>query len=144
MKETPLTLVPWELCLTCPMPWNWFDDWVGKKLPEEQRTRIQVFVDKVLGTYQRLYRAEAKDIDECVVCDAVAMAIALYPDFVTNRFTTYATIELGGRECRGQVCVDWYGNHKNRPQNTDIVVKVDTARFLNILSTIVTNHNPTT
>eukprot|EP01012_Entosiphon_sulcatum_P042604 TRINITY_DN56657_c0_g1_i1.p1 TRINITY_DN56657_c0_g1~~TRINITY_DN56657_c0_g1_i1.p1 ORF type:complete len:360 (-),score=55.82 TRINITY_DN56657_c0_g1_i1:2-1048(-) len=140
MNETRFSLVSWEVSLTCPMPWTWFDQWVGKHLPEHKRTRVQVFIDKVLGAYQRLYRKEATDSDECVVCDAVAMAVALHPEFVVSRLTTHATIELGGRECRGAVVLDWYGYHKQRPRNADVITRVDTVTFLEALTRIVLCH----
>eukprot|EP01006_Ploeotia_vitrea_P019927 TRINITY_DN52184_c0_g1_i1.p1 TRINITY_DN52184_c0_g1~~TRINITY_DN52184_c0_g1_i1.p1 ORF type:complete len:359 (+),score=33.11 TRINITY_DN52184_c0_g1_i1:37-1113(+) len=139
MGDIPLHLVSWEVSLTCPMPWHWFDEWVGKNLPPECRTRVQVFIDKVMGAYQRLYREGAKDSDECVVADAVAVAVALYPEFTSASMTTHVACELGGVFSRGALCVDWYSK-EDKPKNTTIVTRVNTSMFLRILGRIVTDH----
>ena len=42
-----------------------------------------------------------------ILCDELAVAVALRDDIVTSSFITYATVELNGEHTRGQVVIDW-------------------------------------
>ena len=42
-----------------------------------------------------------------ILCDELAVAVALRDDIVTSSFITHATVELSGEHTRGQVVLDW-------------------------------------
>ncbi|KAK7196008.1 inosine-guanine nucleoside hydrolase [Novymonas esmeraldas] len=141
-------VVSWEVTVDCSMTWTFFDEWVGRVAEgAAQQNAYQVFIEKVfqrLETFTRPHPdgtkadtgdAEATQDNTCVIPDAVAVVAALYPESVLDRFLTYCTIELHGRETRGQTCLDWYGTEQSmakrgRWRNCELVTRVDNDRFL--------------
>lgn len=68
-----------------------------------------------------------------MAADALAMAVALQPDIVTQSETRHVAIETEGRLTRGASVVDWNG-FGGEPPNARIVMEVDRARFDGLLA----------
>lgn len=51
-------------------------------------------------------------------CDAFLTAVLLFPECVRKKFDCYATVELGGRESRGRLCI---GHQSKNPPNVTII-----------------------
>lgn len=149
----PIKLVVWEACVDCSMTWTFYDEWIGRHSKAEQN-KIQHFIERLFQRLEAFTRphsdgsradtgdAEATQDDTCVIPDAVAVMVALYPDTVQDHFLTYSTVELHGRDTRGQTCFDWYGTEqsmakKGRWLNCDLVTGAETRRFLEAMRSIV-------
>jgi len=65
--------------------------------------------------------------------DPLAMAVMIEPDIVEESVHKYVQVERYGRVSRGMTVVDWWGTAQCEP-NTDIVTKVNTERFFDLLS----------
>ncbi|RNF26948.1 putative inosine-guanine nucleoside hydrolase [Trypanosoma conorhini] len=155
----PIQLVNWEVTVNCAMPWRFYDDWVNRRETSEGfrsvcQNRSQWFIEKMFqrlevftrpdedGTRADTGDAEATQDVTCVIPDAVAMVVALYPESLLDSFLTYATIEMRGRETRGATCIDWYGTDqsmakKGRIRNCNVVTKVSLDIFLDVMRRIV-------
>ena len=63
-----------------------------------------------------------------MAADALAMAVALYPDIITRAEARHVAVETEGRLTRGATVVDWLG-FRAGAANARIVLEVDQARF---------------
>ncbi|KAG5505059.1 hypothetical protein JIQ42_04243 [Leishmania sp. Namibia] len=151
----PIRVVSWEVTVECSMTWTFFDEWIGRQEGGGKvQNRLQVFIEKVFQRLETFTRplpdgtkadtgdAEATQDDTCVIPDAVAMIAALYPESILDRLITYCTVELHGRETRGQTCLDWYGTKQSmakrgRWSNCELIIRVDNTRFLEAMSEIL-------
>lgn len=147
----PVRVVSWEVTVDCSMTWTFFDEWIGRREDGgKEQNRFQVFIEKVfqrLETFTRPHAdgtkadtgdAEATQDNTCVIPDAVAVVAALFPESIRDRFLTYCTVELHGRETRGQTCLDWYGTDQSmakrgRWRNCELITRVDNASFLEVM-----------
>lgn len=151
----PVQVVSWELTVDCSMTWSFYDEWVGRVgSARKSKGKVQSFIERVfqrLETFTRPHPdgtkadtgdAEATQDDTCVIPDAVAMVVALDPASVLDSFLTYCTIEMHGKETRGQTCLDWYGTEQSmakrgRWRNCKLVTRADKNCFLQVMSRIV-------
>ena len=60
------------------------------------------------------------------------MAMFLDADVIKETAYVYATVELQGKVTRGQMALDWSGNHGNIP-NITLVTELDTDRYVKLL-----------
>eukprot|EP01060_Flectonema_neradi_P032397 TRINITY_DN513_c4_g2_i1.p1 TRINITY_DN513_c4_g2~~TRINITY_DN513_c4_g2_i1.p1 ORF type:complete len:383 (+),score=74.52 TRINITY_DN513_c4_g2_i1:115-1263(+) len=141
----PVHLVAWEVTVSCPMTWDWFDKWLGRG---GEQNRVQLFFEKLFKRLESFTRAretgeEPVTQDEtCVIPDAVAMAVVLEPSCILECFDTFCTVELWGRETRGMTVIDWYGTElsmkkADRWRNCSLITKMDQEVFLRIMDSIV-------
>lgn len=65
--------------------------------------------------------------------DPLAMAVMIEPDIVTESVHKYVQVERYGSVSRGMTVVDWWGAAQREP-NTEVVTKVNTERFFELLS----------
>lgn len=72
-----------------------------------------------------------------LICDAVAMAVALDPGVVTDAATKFVDVELEGKYGRGMTVIDWEGRLSGRPPNVRIVDRIDMEAFHAMLLRIV-------
>ncbi|KAG5483273.1 hypothetical protein LSCM1_04815 [Leishmania martiniquensis] len=151
----PIRVVSWEVTVDCSMTWAFFDEWIGRRGDGGKvQSKLQVFIEKVFQRLETFTRplpdgskadagdAEVTQDNTCVIPDAVAMIAALHPESILDRFITYCTVELHGRETRGQTCLDWYGTKQSmakrgRWNNCELIVRVDNARFLEAMAGIL-------
>lgn len=68
-----------------------------------------------LNEVERVCFAEYSYFDPC---DAFLTAIFLFPECVRKKFDSYVTVELNGKETRGQMCIGH--RSKNKPNATVI------------------------
>lgn len=60
--------------------------------------------------------------------DALAMLVALYPEYVLEKEQHYLAVETQGRHARGATVVDWL-DRSGRPAQAQIVLNADQAAF---------------
>ncbi|EPY28132.1 nucleoside hydrolase [Strigomonas culicis] len=149
----PIQLVTWEVTVDCCMTWHFYDTWVGRRSAQPQNA-TQAFVERMFQRLEAFTRpledgtkadtgdAEATQDATCVIPDAVAMVAALYPDSVLESLLTYSTVELYGRETRGETCIDWYGTDQSmakrgRWRNCKLVSSIDNCKYLDVMEKIV-------
>jgi purine nucleosidase len=70
--------------------------------------------------------------DHLFAPDGLALAAAVEPGIVKRSERRYVTVELHGTHTRGQTVVDWGGLTRN-PANTEIILEVDHARFIQLM-----------
>jgi purine nucleosidase len=72
-----------------------------------------------------------------VVCDALAMAIALNPGLIQHSQTVNVEVELNGTHTRGQTVVDW-GCYDGvaRVKNCEWVLRVSGAEFIEMFTSL--------
>lgn len=137
--EPWLEVVSWELTKASSMPWERFDFMVGG--PHAQRA------DNPVGNPSRVLAAASagpfvkerrSDDPGAVICDAVAMAVALDPTILQSARRVHVDVELHGTLTRGQTVVDWgcFDGVERRP-NCAWVTAVDVGRFSQLLETAV-------
>lgn len=157
--KQPIQLVNWETTVNCAMPWRFYDNWVNRVIAHESnilaaQNKTQQFIEKMFQRLEAFTRpdedgtkpdagdAEVTQDVTCVIPDAVAMLVAVYPESIEDTFLTYMTIELHGVETRGAACIDWYGTDqsmtkKGRWRNCNIVTRVKLEKFLSVMEEIV-------
>jgi purine nucleosidase len=64
--------------------------------------------------------------------DPLAMAVALEPEIISRAEARYAEVELGGRQTRGQVVVDWFDLTEQSP-NVNLVLEINRERFFEMM-----------
>lgn len=68
-----------------------------------------------LNKVERVCFADYKLFDPC---DAFLTAIFLFPECIRKKYDCYATIELNGKETRGQMCI---GHRSKNKANVTII-----------------------
>lgn len=68
--------------------------------------------------------------------DPLAVAVALEPGIVTASERHFTTVELGGRQTRGQTVVDWFDSSK-QPANAELILEVDHDRLWELMQAAV-------
>jgi purine nucleosidase len=64
--------------------------------------------------------------------DPLAMAVALEPKIISKTEARHAEVELGGRQTRGQVVVDWF-DLTGQPPNVNLVLEINRERFFEMM-----------
>ena len=64
--------------------------------------------------------------------DPLAMAVALEPEIISRVEARYVEVELGGRQTRGQVVVDWF-DITGQPPNANLVLEINQERFFEMM-----------
>ncbi|EWM28219.1 inosine-uridine preferring nucleoside hydrolase [Nannochloropsis gaditana] len=98
-----------------------------------------------LGTFLRgITRPFLREKDRwrgALICDAVAMAVAIDPEVVMSVTECFVDVELHGRYGRGQTVIDWEGQLKGKTEvgaaNVKIVEKINMDRMHEMLLGIV-------
>lgn len=138
------TLVSWELTLKATIPWDLFDELNSES--SCSKATLNHFLSKISA---HSYHVEKREhIGDCsssdcrpgaVVCDAVAMAVALCSEeeMVTESKDVNVEVELEGSITRGQTVVDWgCFDGVERLPNCRWVLDVDHAKFCRMFSDI--------
>ena len=120
-----LALVPWEAAMTHVISLDRLDElWSAAGRRAE-------FVRQITG--HRAARApRGLRHDGMIAADLVAMAVAIEPGIVTRSEHRHVTVELAGRQTRGQTTVDWFGLG-GEPPNADVVLELDGDRLWEML-----------
>lgn len=58
------------------------------------------------------------DLEHFNPCDAFLTCVMLFPECIRKKYDCYATIDLNGRETRGQMCI---GHMSKNPPNVTII-----------------------
>ena len=127
-------VLSWELVFHCTIPWEVFDDFVysgpGRGNESVAKARLRQFLfDVTRAAYGPQMRGEGEMLGGAVVCDMLAVMVALTVDrrdlapgagthaLVAAHRHVHVEVELDGRHTRGQTVVDWgcYDGIKREP-----------------------------
>lgn len=123
----PMELLTWETSLRC----NVSQEFVSQYL--NQNTRKSEFLSKISAVSIQLHLDEEFGLSENYSpCDPLAVAVAIQPDIVLKEENVYATVELQGKNTRGQMVIDWRCILK-RKKNVLIPVEIDMVKFKSML-----------
>jgi purine nucleosidase len=124
-----LALVPWETAMQCFIDAGHLHDIWATSGPRAE------FVRRIT---ERRPPDEVGDLQGAgmYAADPVAMAAALDPTIVTRSERRHVTVELDGRNTRGQTTVDWFGLGGGAP-TVDVILELDRDRFLTVLGAAV-------
>ena len=138
-KNSRMTLVSWEVCLSCHIRWEDLDLLLGRvdgdigSSSEVYRNTLRTFLRKIFEKFEEVSRRGNKSV--CVLPDVVAVMTALHPaQFLQNAIDTFIVIELSSRLTRGCCAIDWYGTPQSRRRfgrwsNSQLVVEADSTEF---------------
>ena len=124
-----LTMISWEATVSHGMPINDYQALFGYDNPRS------AFLQKVTAKSLDYLKTVLKT-NMSFSADPLAMAVLMEPDIVTEVEEKYVQVERFGRLTRGMTVVDWWGL-TNKPPNTEIVMKVDTLRFFDLMNLAV-------
>jgi purine nucleosidase len=127
------TLVSWELTLATSIPWQIFDELNSEE--STKKCRLNHFLSEISQFSYAFTKRNpiphfsdpGEHFNGAVICDALAMAVALNPDSViTSSHDVNTEVELAGHITRGQTVVDW-GCYDGiiRPKNCKWVMQID-------------------
>jgi purine nucleosidase len=126
-------VVSWELCQAFPIPWEPFDQALASDGTHNR------FLSKILDKAFVQSRAgedpcRQKDLG-AVICDALAVAVALDPTVAMVSDDVHVDMELAGVHSRGQTVVDWgcYDGVRREP-NCDWVRRVDMEKYCSMIT----------
>jgi inosine-uridine nucleoside N-ribohydrolase len=132
-----MTVVSWDLCCGNPIPWRSFHEAVSKELHEGE-------VGKFLKAICRDIYSSEKDADKrsgegAVICDFLAVAVAIDRTVVRRWEVVNVEVETGGSITEGMTVVDWgcYDGVKGREKNVEWVTAVDMGRVVEMLGMTV-------
>jgi purine nucleosidase len=114
-------LVDWEATLAHALPMARFDAWLASG---DRRARWYAAISRKT----RSFMASTPHRGHWVAADALAMAVALEPESVTDWVERPVAIELAGSLTRGATVVDWE-RRGGAPDHVRIARRFDAARF---------------
>lgn len=128
------TLVSWELTLAYSIPWALYDEVMSPEFAA--KSRLNHFLKEICqfsfgSPHLRLPVKHYSHPDEhfggAVICDVLAMAVALNPDYIIrDSEEVHVEVELEGKLTRGQTVVDWgCFDGIERKKNCDWISRID-------------------
>jgi len=64
--------------------------------------------------------------------DGLAVAAAIEPEIITKKEEHYLSVELSGKNTRGETFVDWW-NFGDKPANAELILEIDQKRFVQMM-----------
>lgn len=119
-------LIDWEATLRHGLDYAEFEQWLAV---DSRQARFYAAISRRTRSWAREHGRE-----RFLSADALAMAVALAPEIVTESEERHVGIELSGSLTRGATVVDWE-NRMGKSANARIVLAVDQKRFENIVRT---------
>jgi len=85
--------------------------------------------------WRLLCDAQSPEIGGAIICDAVAMALALRPDVSKRSANVHVDVELQGSITRGQTVLDWGHCFEGIQRQKDVswVMELDNSRYIELL-----------
>jgi purine nucleosidase len=114
-----LTLVPWETVL---------DHGLTPDQVEELCSMGTAKAEFFRRSIRKRYLNQIPGVKMLFEPDPLAMAIALEPDIISSAEARFVEVELGGKQTRGQVVVDWSGVTGQSP-NAKLILEINRERF---------------
>lgn len=121
-----ITMVTWEATMANGIPLDFY-----KELLTYDNPRSKFMKDAAAYSLDLMEKMLDRKLN--YEADPLAMAVMIAPDIVEESVHKYVQVERYGRVSRGMTVVDWWGAAQCEP-NTDIVTKVNTERFFDLLS----------
>lgn len=119
-----IELVDWEAVLRHGFKHDDVEQWLAHKDP------IAAFYGQI-SQKTRLW-AEGKRGEYWHSADALAMLVALYPEYITEKQRHFIHIETTGKHTRGATIVDW-ADRTGQEAQTDIVIQVEHGHFVELI-----------
>jgi len=153
-------VLPWELLLSNPLPWADFDRIFYSGFPALRGTwpppaaELGPAADpspiaRILAAACKLPFVERREMgssgpgsedDEAsgsgaIICDAVAVAVALVPEMILSSEYVHVDVETAGELTRGQTVVDWghASDSADRPRTVQWVTSIEPATLTRLL-----------
>lgn len=123
--------VSWETTEEHTVAWDVMDEFLSQA--EQSCSTLGTFLRAVATPFIR----DRERWTGALICDAVAMAVALDPSIVTESVDRFVDVELQGTYGRGMSVIDWEGMLKDKEPNVRIITRVDMAKFHAMLLRIV-------
>jgi purine nucleosidase len=124
-----IELVDWELTTRHGIAFETVERWLAS---DNVSARFFAAISRKTRAWTR-----TRGRPKLLIADALAMAVALQPDIVTQAAEHHIAIELDGRFTRGATIVDWEHRSGN-PPNARIALEVDQARFEALVASALT------
>lgn len=123
------TIVSWELTLQYPIPWNMFDEHVLDTV-NSRSSRLHTFFREISHLSYGPQQRNTMQRGGAIICDLLAVAIALNQNLANDVALVNVEIELQGSLTRGQTVVDWdCYDQANRPKNCRWVASVHAETY---------------
>jgi len=138
--NTKTTVFGWNLCIQSPIPWPRFDQIIyDENNPHKIRQFLSAISQKPYPPLSSRPADKKRGGKGAVICDALVMVAALYPNLILETEKVHVEVELSGEMTRGQTILD-YGHCYDgieRPKLIDWVTKVDTETYISLLEILV-------
>ncbi|GAB5031041.1 inosine-uridine preferring nucleoside hydrolase-like [Nannochloropsis oceanica] len=124
------TLVSWETTEQHTVAWDVMEDFLTQA--EGSCSRLGTFLRGVTRPFIR----DKERLAGALICDAVAMAVALDPGVVTKSAECFVDVELQGAYGRGQTVIDWEGQMRGKEgkeANVRVIESIDITRMHEML-----------
>ena len=138
------TVISWDLCTQHPLPWHIFQHLVYDD--GEAGGKLRDFVAAIARKPFPPAEAREGDVDAkrgsgAVVCDLLAVAVALYPELALSAELTHVDVETGGRHTRGTTVVDFGHCYDKvlRLKRIRWVTSVDVERYSQLFASLFTS-----
>lgn len=133
------TVLSWNLCVSHPIPWPDFDRIIyDDSNPSKIRQFLAAISKKSYPALENRIVDKKRGGKGAVICDALAMAVALNPTLILEAEKCHVEVELEGNLTRGQTVVDFAHCYDgvDRPKAIEWVTKVDTQAYIKFLETL--------
>jgi len=120
-----LTMVTWEATIAHGMPIDAFRELISSDNPRSKC--IKKMTEKMIKVLKMVHNQSMS-----YAADPLAMAVLMEPEIVKESIHKHVQIERYGKISRGMTVVDWWEISEKSP-NTEIVLRVDTDRFIEML-----------
>ncbi|GAA6225139.1 inosine-uridine preferring nucleoside hydrolase-like [Lates japonicus] len=127
----PTYIASWEFTCRNILPWSFYDTWVA------QGTEKADFMKKISRYTMEIAKTEQYEKQLIAgpgfnSCDAYASAVAINDSLVTEKEEVAVTVELGGKNTRGMMVMD-YTDKLKKDHKAFILKKVDLEKYRQML-----------
>jgi inosine-uridine nucleoside N-ribohydrolase len=107
------TMVSFEVTTTSDFGWDWHNEVLDTK-----SNKVTKLLSEITQAYKKFDNKAG-----FVMCDALAVAIVLYPEIIKETVKMNCQIELSGGHTRGSTVFDWYHRHDTQ-KNVKLVLEI--------------------
>lgn len=132
-----MQMVSWELTLKSALSWEYYDEWLSCQETTTYSDKMKKFIKDITKSYEKSCRKKFNSNFDFVICDAVASAVLVDPEFITEKVNRHVTVELTGKHTRGMTTIDWddfvsKGNHQ-----VEVIQSFSNSRWIQLLEKMI-------
>ncbi len=137
----PIQVVSWDLCVQDPLPWPLYDELIGNN----NTGVVANFLSRICKHVYSDNKHDANRSDAgAVICDALAVAIAIDPSVIAASAMVHVEVETEGTCTRGMTVVDWgCYDGVQRNKNVQWVTRADLGKYVDLLRATVASSEST-